>query len=112
MFTDDGHAEVGAVATTERLGEGIAEVTRRIGPAPGFGEQGLPLFARATPVIPVGARVLAAVVEKADVVVGGFERLDFALDEIVQFLEIGRQFGRYVEVHETSLSSSRAMMTR
>jgi hypothetical protein len=42
-------------------------------------------MARQAAAFEVGARPFAAMVEEAEVVVFAFERLDFALDELVQF---------------------------
>src|ERR1700744_536190 len=50
-------------------------------------------------IVEIGARPFAAMVEEADVVIGFFERLDFARDEAVELVEIGYQIGRQVEVH-------------
>jgi hypothetical protein len=49
--------------------------------------------------VPIRARVLAPVIEEADVVVLVLERLDLARDEGVELLEIGGEIGRNVEVH-------------
>jgi hypothetical protein len=46
----------------------------------------------------IGPRPFAAMVEEAEVVVFPFERLDFALDEFVQFGKIGGNFGGDFEV--------------
>ena len=50
-------------------GNGVAVVAGGVGAAARLGEQRLPLAAREAAALPVGARVLAAVIEEADVVV-------------------------------------------
>ena len=55
-------------------------------------------MARQAAAFEVGARPFAAMVEEADVVVFAFERLDFALDELVQFGKVGGDFGGDFEI--------------
>ena len=100
VLADDRHPEVRAVLAAVLLGE------RRSGSGPASSasrlalrEQLLPLVVRQPAAVPVGAGVLAAVVEEADVVVLLLERLDLRLDEVVELVEVGRQIGRDVEVH-------------
>ncbi len=69
VLADDGHVEVRAVPPAVLLRVGVAIVARGIGTAPGLGEQRLPLLPGQAAPLPVGARVLAAVIEEADVVV-------------------------------------------
>ena len=54
---------------------------RLVGAAGGFLEQFLPLMPREAPRLPIGARVFAAVIEEADVVVLLLERLENAARE-------------------------------
>ena len=61
-------------------------------------QQRLPLLARQAVAVPVGARVFAAVVEEADVVVLLLERLDLRLDEAVEFVQVGGESWRKVEI--------------
>ena len=82
VLADDRHAEVGAVPAAVLLRE------RRSGRCPAssasrssLAQQLLPLVVRQAAALPVGAGVLAAVVEEADVVVLLLERLDLRLDE-------------------------------
>ena len=87
VLADDRHREVRAALPAELLREREAQpagasARRRISR-----EQLLPLLARHAAVLEVGARVLAAMVEEADVVVLLFERLDLALDEVVELVE-------------------------
>ena len=62
-------------------------------------QQRLPLGVRETVAVPVGACVLAAVIEEADVVVFGLDRLDDVGDELVEVIEELLRLRRYVEVH-------------
>ena len=93
VLADHGHAEVRAVLPAVLLRERVAVVAGRVGPPAGLGEQRLPLLVRQAAAIPVGAGVLAAVVEEADVVVGLLERLDLPLDEVVEDVQVGDEVG-------------------
>jgi hypothetical protein len=55
-----------------------------VGAATHFHEQRFPLLPRQTTAIPVRARVLTAVIEKALVVVLRLEGFDFAFDKVIQ----------------------------
>ena len=81
------------------FGRGIAVVARRVGPASCFSEQLFPLFIGEAAAIPVGARVLATMIEETDVVVFLLERLDLAFDELVQLDEVGGEILWNLEVH-------------
>ncbi len=70
VLADHGHAEVGAVLAAVLLRERVAVVPGGVGAAAGLVQQRLPLVVGQTAAFPVGARVLAPVVEEADVVVG------------------------------------------
>ena len=76
VFPDDGHVEVGAVAAAEPGRQAVAQPARLVGPAAHLVEQVLPLARRDAAVVPVGAGVLAALVEVLHVL--GFQRLDLA----------------------------------
>src|ERR1700674_3383372 len=56
-------------------------------------------MARQAAAFEVGARPFAAMVEEAEVVVFAFERLDFALDEPVQFGKVRGNFRGNFEIH-------------
>ena len=99
MLADDGHVEVGALFATVLAGHRVPVVTSLVSQAFGFVQQKLPVIIRKATAFPVGARILASMVEEADVVIGVFERLDRALDELVQLIEIGLQIRRNVKVH-------------
>ena len=55
VLANNGHAQVGAVATPEFLRKRVAKVTGRIGAATGLPEQCFPRLGRPTVVVPVGA---------------------------------------------------------
>ena len=61
--------------------------------------------------LPVGAGVLTAVIEEPDVVVLLLERLDLALDEVVQLPEVGDEIRWEVEVHEAPFGVGRRAAT-
>ena len=65
-------------------------------------QQLFPFVARQTLIIPVGARMFAAMVEKADIVVRHLQRLDLGRDESVEFVQIGLQIGRNRKIHRLS----------
>src|SRR5882724_11487999 len=69
-----------------------------VGAVLGLAQQRLPFMPRQAAIVEIGARPFAAVVEEADVVVGLFQRLDLARDEAVEFVEIGDQVGRKIEI--------------
>ena len=73
-----------------------------VGACARFAEQRFPLAARQPVVVPVGARVLAAVVEEADIVVLLLERLDLPVDEGVELAQVGRDLRGNVEIHGVS----------
>jgi hypothetical protein len=53
-------------------------------------------------VLEIGARPFAAMVEETDVVIGLFNRLDLARDELVELGEIGDQVGRHCKIQGNS----------
>ena len=65
-------------------------------------QQRFPFMPRQAAIVEIGARPFAAMIEEADVVVGLFQRLDLARDEAVEFVEIGDQVGRQVEIQGAS----------
>jgi hypothetical protein len=68
-----------------------------VGAPPHLGQQLLPLLARGSVGVPVGARVLAAMVEELGVL--ALERRDLLLDEGVELGELGLDLGGDLEVH-------------
>jgi hypothetical protein len=78
----------------------------RVGPATGLGQKRLPFRAGQALIVPIGAGVLAAMVEEADIVVGPLQRLDLGLNETVQLTQIGDQVSGQGEVHGRFLQGS------
>src|SRR5690606_23892341 len=78
----------GAVPAAKLRRQGVAVVTGGIGTALHLPEQFLPVLAGQATVVPVGAGMLAAVIEKADIVVLLFKGVDLGLDKGVELLEI------------------------
>ena len=87
MLPDDGHPEVGAVAAAEALRQVPAQEPRLVGLLAHPHQQRFPLGVGQSVALPVGARVLPAVVEEADVVVFLLDGLDDVVDERVQVVE-------------------------
>ena len=99
MLADDRHGEVGAVLAAQLLGQGEAQMARLVGAAAHLGQKRLPFMARLAVIVPVGAGMLAAMVEEADIVVLALERPDLALDESVELDQIRRDVGGNIEIH-------------
>ena len=99
VLADDRHAQVRALLAAVLLRVGVPVVAGRVRPSAHLPEQGLPLLVGQTAAVPVGARVLAAVVEEALVVVLRLEGRDLALDELVELEEVGGDVGGNLEVH-------------
>ncbi|TAJ82205.1 MAG: hypothetical protein EPO50_28355 [Reyranella sp.] len=59
-------------------------------------------------IVPVGARMLAAMVEEADIVVLALQRPDLALDEFVELGQVRRDIGGNVEIHRGRSSGKRS----
>ena len=72
---------------------------RGIGLARRGAEKLFPLVARQPLIVPIGARMFAAVVEKADIVVGVLERLDLGLDKRIELVQIRLQIGGHRKIH-------------
>ena len=103
MLADDRHGEVGPVLAAQRLRQAEAQMPGLVGAALHLGEQLLPLVPRLAVIVPVGARMLAAMVEEADIVVLALQRPDLALDELVELSDVGRDVRGNVEIHELFL---------
>ncbi len=99
VLADDRHREVGAVLAAVFLGQRVAIMPGLVGAPAHLAQQRFPFVARQAVAFEVGARPFAAMVEKTDVVVLAFERLDFFFDERVQLGEIGGHIGRNIKIH-------------
>jgi len=106
VFTDDRHRQIRPTLASEALGQVVAEEARGVSPLPHLTQQRFPLGVRPSVAVPVGATVLAAMVEEADVVVLAFERLDLVFDELIELIEQLLNVGRNVEVHGPDSTSS------
>ena len=104
MLADHRHPEVAAVLPAIAFRRGEAPMPGRVGAAGGLLEQLLPLVPGQPARFEIRARIFAAVVEEADVVVLLFKRLDLGSDESVEFAQIGLQVGGKREVHGLFLS--------
>ncbi|OIQ64663.1 hypothetical protein GALL_537860 [mine drainage metagenome] len=93
VLADHRHVEVGAALAPHFRRPGITIVAGLVGDLAGLGQQLLPLVTGQAVAIPVRAGVLAAMVEKPDVVVAVLDRLDLGLDEGVELGQIGGQLG-------------------
>ena len=81
------------------FGPAEAQMAGGVGAFAGLAQQGLPFLLRQAAGLPVGAFVLAPMVEVFDVVVLLLQRLDLRLDEGVEFGQIGDEVGGQIEVH-------------
>src|SRR5439155_22441645 len=87
VLADNRHSEVRAIAAAVLAGDTVAQEAGFVRAAAHLSQEVVPLLARHTTVLEVGALVLAAVIEEADVVVLPLERLDLCLDEVVKLLQ-------------------------
>src|SRR5260370_34577518 len=81
-------------------------MARLVGTAAHLGQKRLPFVPRLAVIVPVGAGVLEAMVEEADIVVLALERPDLTLDEGVEFAEIRRDLRGNVEIHAPFLRAN------
>src|SRR5438067_10595736 len=94
MFADHGHPEIGTVLAAVTLGNRKTQMPGIIGEILNPAKQRFPLMPRQPAIVEIGARPFAAMIEKADVVVGLLDRLVLARDELVELVEISNQVGR------------------
>src|SRR3546814_8722093 len=80
MFADHRHPQVRPVLAAIGFGRRETPVSRLVGTARRLLQQRLPLVTRQTLIVPVGAAMLAAMVEEADIVVRCLKRLDLGRD--------------------------------
>src|ERR1700736_4044068 len=98
MLPYDRHREIRTVLAAVFLGKREAIVPRPVGAPTHLGQQILPLMAGQPTSFEIGPRPFAPMVEKANIVVFPFERLDFALDEFVKFSKVRGNFGGDFEI--------------
>src|ERR1700683_3810428 len=99
VLADDRHRQVGAVLAAVFFRQRVAIVAGLVGAPAHLTQQRFPFVTRQTVAFEVGARPFAAVIEKTDVVVFAFERLDFFFDERVQLGQVGGHIGRNIKIH-------------
>src|SRR6185369_14216350 len=97
MLANDRHCEIASALASEMRRQRKTKVSGSVGAAPHLAEQRFPLGARLAVVVPVGSRVLAAMVEVLDVL--ALERLDLAFDEFVELAKLRADVRRNLEVH-------------
>src|SRR5579871_5889696 len=102
MLTDDSHPEIGAVFAAIALRYSKAQMPGVVGEVLCLAQQRLPFMPRQAAIVEIGPRPFAPMIEEADIVVRFFQRLDLARDETVEFVEIGDQVGRQVEIQGAS----------
>ncbi len=110
VLADHRHVEVAAVASADRERQPVAEEPGGVGAPAHLLEQLLPLWAGQAAALPVGASVLAAVVEVLGVL--DLERSDLRVDEGV---ELGEERGEVVgepEVHGQAPAIRRSCPTQ
>ena len=101
MFADRRDGEVGRRLSAAGFGNAVAQMTGAVGSTLRFDDQRAPFRARTAVVLPIGAGVLAPMIEELHVL--ALERLDLGLDEGVELGELGRNFLGQFKVHRASL---------
>src|SRR5436189_2703607 len=87
VLADNRHSEVRAIAAAVLAGDTVAQEAGFVRAAAHLSQEVVPLLARHTTVLEVGALVLAAVIEETDVVVPLLQRLDLRLDKVIEVLQ-------------------------
>src|SRR6266404_7424531 len=98
MLADNGHPEIGAILAAVALRNRKPQVAGFVREIFHPAQQRFPFRPRQPAMLEIGARPFAAVIEEADVVIGFFNRLDLARDELVELGEIGDQVGRQCKI--------------
>ena len=70
-----------------------------IGATAHFAQQLFPLGARQSVIVPIGARVFAAMVKKPVVIVLHLQRCNFVVDELIQNRQISADIIRNLVIH-------------
>ena len=102
MLADHRHPEIGAVLAAIAFRDREAEMPGAVGEIFHLAQQRFPFMPRQPAIVEIGARPFAAMIEKPDVVVRVFDRLDLARDELVEFGEIGDEVGRQCKIQGSS----------
>ena len=90
MVADDSHGQIRAILPAIFGRNCKAVMSSFVGDLTHFGKQCPPVCTRVAVIVPIGTRMFAAVVEKADIVIARFNRLDLAFNECVKFGQIVR----------------------
>ena len=80
VFADDGHGQMAAAAAAIFFGPGKAVMPGGVGRFHRLRQQCLPLRARQAVIVPIGARMLAPMIEEARIVIARLQRRDDGLD--------------------------------
>src|SRR3982074_562981 len=102
MLANTRHPELGPILAAVALRYGEAQMSRIIGEIFHSSQQRFPFMPRQPAIVEIGARPFAAMIEETDVVIGIFNRLDLARDELVELSEIGDQVGRQCKIQGNS----------
>ena len=86
MLSNHRHPQVGPVTPPIFLGERVAVVPSSIRSALRLCKKRFPVFRRTAALLPIGARILATMIEESIVVVLHLQRQDFVLYELVEFI--------------------------
>ena len=86
MLANDGHAKVTAVSSAVLAGKRVTEDTGGNSATLSLRQQRFPLFVGKPIAFPVRPSILAAMVEKSNIVVTVLERLDLALNKSIYLL--------------------------
>ena len=110
MLADRRDRQIGGCLTAAGFGQAVAEMPGAVGATLHLDDQRAPFRAWTPVLLPIGARILAPMVEELHVF--ALQRLDLGLDESVEFREFGRYFRRQFEVHvRVSLASRSSLQT-
>ena len=99
MVADHRHAEICAVLAAIFFRQRISQMAGLVGALSHFDEKHLPVMPGQALIVPVGARMFAAMIEEALIVVGGLQGLDFSIDKIIEHGEIIGNLAGDGEVH-------------
>ena len=102
MLADHRHPEIGAVLAAIAFRDREAEVPGGVGEIFHPSQQRFPFMARQPAIVEIGTRPFPAMVEKPDVVIRVFDRLDLACNEPIEFGEIGDEVSRQCKIQGSS----------
>ena len=100
MVADDSHGQIRAILPAIFGRNCKAVMSSFVRDLTHFGKQCPPVCTRVAVIVPIGTRMFAAVVEKADIVIARFNRLDLAFNECIKFGQIVRNVVRDFKQHQ------------